>query len=382
MFLLYSRFVTVFIVLLSFFAIDIASISHAQQLALEEITVTARKRNESLLEIPLSITAFSAEDIEAGAFRDLGDIALQTGGLQFNTRSSDGVRGGRIDSVIRLRGVDFSSLDHLQATSVFIDGVFVLGTASSLGLQDLERVEIIKGPQSAFYGRNTFAGAVNYITKNPSLTEMTGKLDLSAATFGKYDASALVGIPLVEGKLAAQINLKKYQTDGEWTANDGGALGEESTASISGTLYGEPSENLSFKLRVHYQKDDDGPPVTGVLRGEDSTSCTGVSVQRLDDNGVSTRFTPPNRYVCGAPPGLGEPGAPILSRETSLTPSLLALDRPGGPGGIAPGPNPNLLIDRLLGPDTFVKSVPVLDGYGTERDQLRIAFLLCVIWED
>ena len=377
MLMFYRRLSTKIVALLTIFSIfglDSLSSLSSQQLALEEITVTARKRSESLLEIPLSITAFSAADIEEGAFRDLGDMALQTAGLQFSARSSDGVRGGRIDSVIRLRGVDFSSLDHLQATSVFVDGVFVLGTASSLGLQDLERVEIIKGPQSAFYGRNTFAGAVNYITKNPSLTEVTGKVDISAATYGKYDGSLLVGIPLVEGKLAAQLNIKQYQTEGEWTANDGGKLGQETTSSISGTLYGEPNENLSFKFRVHYQKDNDGSPVTGVLRGEDSASCAGVSVQRFDENGQIQTYRPPLRYICGEPPGLGEPGAPILSRETSLTPSLLALNRGGGPGGIAPGPNPTLLIDRLLTGETYIKSVPTLDGYGTERDQLRLAF--------
>ena len=354
---------------------DVLSSAYAQQLALEEITVTARKRSESLQDIPLSITAFSAADIEAGAFRDLGDVALQTAGLQFNVRGSDGVRGGRIDSVIRLRGVDFSALDHLQATSVFIDGVFVLGTASSLGLQDLERVEIIKGPQSAFYGRNTFAGAVNFITKNPSLTDVTGKVDLSAATYGKYDNSVLVGVPLVEGKLAAQINARSYHSAGEWRANDGGKLGEESTASISGTLYGEPTENLSFKFRVHYQKDDDGSPVTGVLTGDESNSCAGVTVERFDDNGALANFSP-SRYICGQVPSLGEPGAPILSRETTLTPGNLALNRIGlriDPFAVLVGPQPDILTRVLLG-EQFVKSTPSLNGFGTERDQLRLAF--------
>jgi iron complex outermembrane receptor protein len=81
--------------------------------------------------------------------------------MRFNSRG--GI--GRVNSEIRLRGVTQGAADHLQATSVFIDGVYVLGTANVVGLQDLERVEVIKGAQSAFFGRNTIADAINYITR-------------------------------------------------------------------------------------------------------------------------------------------------------------------------------------------------------------------------
>ena len=345
----------------------------AQQLAVEEIVVTARKRAERLQDIPLAITAFTSADIEDAGFQDLADVAMSTAGMQFFSRRS-GFKGGRIDSVINLRGASTgASLDHVQPTSLFVDGIFVLGTASSIGLQDLERIEVIKGPQSAFFGRNTFAGAVNFITKNPSLTDYETKIDMSAATYDKYDVNLLTSVPLVEDKLAIQLNARVYSRGGEWTATDGGRLGDESSEFISLVAYGEPTENLSFKFRAYYQKDDDGPPVTGVLPGDIYDTCSGTSVQRLNMDGTTGTFNP-SRYICGQVPDYHS-GLVPLSRETTLTPSNLGLDRFGivfSTGAPIFGPQPNAIKEYLLD-ELFVKSVPSLDGYGMERDQVRVA---------
>ncbi len=345
----------------------------AQQVTLEEIVVTARKRTESLQDIPLAITAFTAADIENAGMQDLGDVALQTAGMQFFNRRS-AFRGGRVDSLINLRGVSSgASLDHLQPTSLFVDGIFVLGTASSIGLQDLERVEVIKGPQSAFFGRNTFAGAINFITRNPSLTDYETKIDVSAATYEKFDFNVLTSMPIVEDKLALQINARLYSRGGEWTATDGGTLGRESSSFISATVYGEPSENFSFKFRAYYQEDDDGPPVTGVLTGDELDTCTGTSVTRFNVDGTTGTFNP-TRYLCGDVPTF-KSGLIPLSRETSLRPSNLALDRTGlvqSTGALLLGPQPNAISEFLDG-QTFVKSVPSIDGYGMRRDQIRIS---------
>ncbi len=351
----------------------VTPVTAQQVVALEEIVVTARRRDESLQDIPLAITAFTAADIENAGIQDLGDLALQTAGMQFFNRRS-AFRGGRVDSLINLRGVSSgASLDHLQPTSLFVDGIFVLGTASSIGLQDLERVEVIKGPQSAFFGRNTFAGAINFITKNPSLTEYETKIDASAATYQKFDFNILTSMPLVEDKLALQLNARLYSRGGEWTATDGGILGNESSSFISAIVYGEPTENLSFKFRAYYQRDDDGPPVTGVLTGDEFDTCTGTSVTRFNVDGTTGTFNP-TRYICGDVPTF-KSGLIPLSRETSLRPSNLALDRVGlvqSTGGLLFGPQPNALRDFLID-DKFVKSIPTLKGYGMIRDQIRIS---------
>lgn len=358
----------------------------AQQFALEEIVVTARKRSESLQEIPLTIAAFTAEDIVAGGFQDLGDIAMQTAGLSFDVRGA-GARGGRIDSLIRLRGVTGAggaTSDHLAPTSLFVDGIFMLGNSNVIGLGDLERVEVIKGPQSAFFGRNTFAGAINYITKNPSLEEYENKISASAATYDKFDVNASFNGPLVDGKLAYAINARLYSKNGEWTATDGGRLGDESTRTISGVLYGEPTEDSSFKLRVSYQKDNDGPAVQGFISTSSvaaANSCAGQSFDRLDVDGNPITITPGQNglapYFCGTYPGIGDANGPTFSEETNLRPQILA--QPGRSGFILSpftplvGPQPNIITEQLID-RKFVDKIPTLDGFGMERYQKRVAF--------
>ena len=261
----------------------------AQQFAVEEITVTARRREERLQDIPLAITAFTAQDINNAGIQDLNDLALQTAGMQFDSRSSGNRTPGRINSVIRLRGVTQGTLDHLQPTSVFIDGIYVLGTAGTMGLQDLERVEVIKGPQSAFFGRNTFAGAINYITKTPSLDDYETNFDFSMATYEKFDGNIMTSGPIIPGKLAFQFNGRLYNRGPEWQTTDGGELGQESSSFASLMLYGEPNENMSFKLRAYYQYDDDKSPVAGIIRGRFADTCTGTSIERF------TKPAPPGR---------------------------------------------------------------------------------------
>jgi iron complex outermembrane receptor protein len=346
----------------------------AQQITLEEIVVTARARTESLQDIPLAITAFTAADIENAGMQDLSDLAMQTAGMQFFSRRS-AYRAGRVDSVVNLRGVSTGgSLDHLQPASLFVDGIYVLGTASSIGLQDLERVEVIKGPQSAFFGRNTFAGAINFITKNPSLTEYETSIDASAATYDKFDFNVMTSIPLIEDKLAVQINGRLYSRGGEWTANDGGKLGQESSSFVSATVYGEPNERSSFKFRAYYQRDDDGSPVSGVLTGDEFDSCAGTTVQRFNAAGTALESFSPGRMICGDVPTF-KSGLIPLSRETSLRPTNLALSRTGleqSTGSLLLGPQPDALT-RFLIDDKFVKSVPNIDRFGLVRDQIRIS---------
>lgn len=357
----------------------------AQQVSLEEIVVTARQRSESLQEIPLTITAYTADDINAGGFQDFGDLAQQTAGLSFETRMA-GTTPGRIDSLIRLRGVTGGggTADHLAPTSLFVDGIFMLGNSNVIGLGDLERVEVIKGPQSAFFGRNTFAGAINYVTKNPDLEEYENRINASAGTYNNFDVHASFNGPLIEGKLGYSLNVRAYNRGAEWTATDGGDLGEESTRTISGVLYGEPTDNSYFKLRAMYQKDDDGPAVAGWIGTDDfinANSCAGKSFDRLAPDGSPLTITPGQNglqpYFCGDVPGIGDPNGPTFSSETSIFPQALA--QTGRVGFIASpfqllfGPQPDLIQTALLD-DTFIPKVPTLDGFGMERYQKRVSF--------
>ena len=335
-------------------------ISEAKAQALEEIVVTARKREESLQEIPLSVTAFSGAELERGAYVDLEDVSMSTPGMQFNAELA-GLRPGRLFSNIRFRGVEGSEFSSLQTAALFVDGVFALQSAQSLALTDLERVEIIKGPQAATFGRNSFAGAINYITSTPSLDEFKGK---AVADFGRYEqveVAASVEGPITD-KMALRVGARLYNRGEMYTASDGGALGEQSTQSIYATLYAEPSDNFNIKARVYYQEDDDGPESVGFFVGRLNDSCTGTSRPGLDvDNNPITVM--PTLFVCGKIAELGTPGAAAIDSNTSLFPQALALQG-----------TPNLLRDNLLSATSFgVVAGPAMDEFGLERQMTRLS---------
>ena len=301
------------------FALCIPLGAAAQEL--EEIIVTARKRDESLLEAPLSITVFSAEDLSRAGLETLGDISLQTTGLSFQDNIASN-RPGRQNTVIRFRGMSPPrGSPHQQLAGLFVDGVYVTGGSQSIPMLDVERVEVIKGPQSAFFGRNTFSGAINYVTRNPSLTEYEGKVRASAGQYKQTSIAASFGGPLVENLLGWQIGLSHYNKGDMYTANDGGALGEESSQSASLTLFATPSDNFSARLRLFHHEDDDGPPAVAYLPGSDYDTCTGTTIRRPDNDGNITTLSP-MQYVCGRIPLPGERGAPDISVNTSLYPAI------------------------------------------------------------
>ena len=353
-------------------SISIPVIAQAQQITLEEIVVTARQRSESLQEIPLAISAFSAADIKKADIRVFEDISRKTPGIYFNAISTEHANG-RTGTNVRIRGVSAA-----ESASLFIDGVFALDGVDAIPVHDIERVEVIRGPQSAFFGRNTFAGAINYVTKNPSLEEYEGTIDFSAATYEQFDVSVTHSGPLLEGKLGYLLSTRLHSDGGMYRASDGGALGKESTNSVSGVLYAEPSEKLSMKLRAFYQELDDGPAPTattyGALYGTPGyPDCFGQQVSAPDVGSIAF----PGHFLCGSVPNPGEVGAPVVDINTSLRPVILGQVRPAFDGEanvfLPPAARPDFVIERLIN-DSIVASGPRLDGLGTRRNTIRLSF--------
>ena len=346
------------------FALCIPLGTSAQEL--EEIIVTARKRDESLLEAPLSITVFTAEDISRAGIETLGDISLQTTGLSFQDNIASN-RPGRQNTVIRFRGMSPPrGSPHQQLAGLFVDGVYVTGGSQSIPLLEVERVEVIKGPQSAFFGRNTFSGAINYVTLNPSLTEFSGKVRVSAGQFDQTNVAASFGGPLVENRLGYQIGLNHYNKGAMYIANDGGELGKESSQSASLTLFATPSDSFSARLRVFFHEDDDGPPAVAYLPGSDYDTCTGTTIRRPDNDGNIATLSP-RQYVCGKIPNPGQPGAPAISVNTSLYPAIFTrITHPTR----CPEDCSNWLVQNLV-ENTTLSGVPDRDSMGMSREIFR-----------
>lgn len=269
---------------LSLFAADMAVM--AQDLALEEIVVTARKRDESIQDIPLSVTAFGAEQLREQQITDVEDMLQFVPGVHMSNHT-----GNRNNPAIRFRAIDPpSSVRSTQTSSAFVDGVYLPGTSQWLSMNDVERVEIVKGPQSAFFGRATFGGAINFISRTPG-DEFGGDVNVILGDSGRADLWVSGEGPIIENRLYFRASGRFYTYDGAWKNEHptGGDLGGQQTNAGSITLYATPTEDLSIKLRHVQTVDDDGLAVQFLVKGENN-NCGPFTT-----NGVTGSAT----YYCG-----------------------------------------------------------------------------------
>ena len=334
----------------------------------DEVIVTARKRSESLSDIPLAVTAFSESQIEEAGFTGLDDISLQTAGFQFSNQG--GQQPGRYNTQLRFRGMSTAQFSPTFATgALFIDGVYVLNGGTSISLMDVQQVEVIKGPQSAYFGRNTFGGAVNYVTRNPSLEEFNGQIEASVSSRGTLDLSGITEIPLVEDELAISLSGRYYDKKGHYRATDGGRLGNENTTSFNVAAYYEPTDNFSLKLRGSYSSDDDGAPAAGFVSGRLNDSCTGQSF-----TANSGETATPRNYICGEVPGINDAitltGQRLISQNTSVFPGRTTVEQ--SIAGLANAPIDDFIINGFRN-NPLPDGVPSVGDVGLERETIRFS---------
>ncbi len=199
---------------------------------LEEIVVTARKREESLQETPISITAFSAESLEAANMVDLRDIGKYTPGMSFTSYGMGSSEAG----AIFLRGIGQS--DHMVTTDpgvgLYIDGVYVgRNQGAALDLLDLERVEVLRGPQGTLYGKNTIGGAVNVVSRKPTGTP-GGHVSLTVGQDGRFNGQVSGETPLGDQSALSVGFLSKNRDGVGRQVFTGAESGDED--SVSGRL--------------------------------------------------------------------------------------------------------------------------------------------------
>jgi iron complex outermembrane receptor protein len=250
-----------------------ASAAHAQAAAspseLSEIVVTARKRTETVQDAPLSVQAFTATQLEDRGVQNMADLAKYTPGLTFTAGNS------RAAADFSIRGMTNSyppGDNRRDLVTIFIDGVPYIGNPSVLGSEDLERIEVIKGPQSALFGRATFGGAISMITTTPGDT-LKGRVAVTAGQYGDYRVNGAIEGPIVPGLLAARLTVDGSEFDGFYRNALGGRLGESSQRYYSGTLNFTPTEDLSVKVRYGLRADEDGPAATALIARWPEHNC-------------------------------------------------------------------------------------------------------------
>lgn len=246
---------------------------------IEEVLVTARKIEERLQDVPLSVTAFTSDTIEELDVRDLLDISRFTPGFAFEKVNRYGVQGGVSRPVIR----GMSNILGEGNASVFVDGIIFSDSMLAFPFGVVERVEVIKGPQAAQFGRSTFAGAINLITKKGS-NEHDSEVSVRAAEFDDYEGNLLVSGPIIEDKLFYMFHGRYYDFGGEYNNTlDGGSIGGERSNNYNGSLEFRATENFTAILSGGYSEDhDEHAPLT--LQDRYANNCF---------------LNTPRQYYCG-----------------------------------------------------------------------------------
>lgn len=247
---------------------------------LEEIIVSARKRSESLQDVPLSIQVFTNAEMQRANILDLNGVANFAPGVTLFENVDRGYGQLFIRGMQNTPPVGDTTR---ELASIFLDGVYYTGGVSGISTNNIERVEVIKGPQSALLGRSTFSGAINFITKTPAM-EPGGSVIVTAASDEDYRFQGSMEGPLIEDKLAGRIEGRYLEYGGQYTNSlNGEALGEREDTAISGQLFFTPTERITAKFTASVLEQEDGPAsstLTGKVGTHNFTSASGRTFYR------------------------------------------------------------------------------------------------------
>jgi len=244
-----------------------AAASERQDTSADEIVVTAQRRSQSLQDVPVTVTVFGADEIQDARIQQVDDVVTRTVGLQFDAFPASQPR-------LAVRGIGSSDRGAAgdPSSAVFIDDIY-LGRPAAIAFDafDIERIEVLKGPQGTLFGRNVVGGAINVITAKPD----TGGVDASAElTYGNYerlDAAAFVNLPFARNTGAIRVS-------GAYRSHDGyvrnAFLGEdvEDQDTLSGRvqLYGEVTSDFSALFTIDGTRDRATGPANHVLERDPS----------------------------------------------------------------------------------------------------------------
>ena len=220
----------------------------AQDLAIEEIVVTASKRSQSIQDVSTSVSAFNEDDLKLGGIEDVSRLEHMVPGLRFGQSGHEvrlAMRGTRTNNV---------GTEAEQVVGIFEDGVYVPTTTQALGAYvDVERIEVLRGPQGTLYGRNTFGGTINIITNEPSFENVEYNVSGLLGAYSRYRVEGMLNLPLGDTfavRLAALSDTHDgyiENTNQPGTADD---LNDKDMQFFRATLRWQPTDTFDASLRV------------------------------------------------------------------------------------------------------------------------------------
>jgi iron complex outermembrane receptor protein len=219
--------------------------AYAQAPVLEEVIVTATKRAESLQDIAVTVTAFGENTIQEANIRDASDVAVLTPSLNINANISP------FSTRVTIRGIGTAGSTFLEpSVGTFVDGVYLNRTGLGVSdLVDIERIEVLQGPQGTLYGKNTNAGAISITTKAPNIEETEGHLEVSVGNYNMQRLTGSISGPISDS-LAYRLAGNFHERDGYLENLAGDDLNDADEWNVVGKLLWEPTDDLSFLFKA------------------------------------------------------------------------------------------------------------------------------------
>ena len=220
-----------------------------------DIVVTAQRRAEKAQATPLAITAIGGPDLQAKGVFETADLSAVVPNMQIISPY------GRAQPNISLRGISVANEYNANQASpigVYIDDAYMASrTSHGMQLYDLERVEVLRGPQGTLYGRNTTGGAVNFITKRPQLEGTSGFAEVGYGKFNRFEASGALDATLIPDKLGIRIAGNYVKSDGMVKNRFPGGhdLQSEDSLGVRVSLLAKPSEDFTIFAKFYHGKD-------------------------------------------------------------------------------------------------------------------------------
>ena len=275
---------------------------------LEEVMVTARRREEGLQSAPIAVSAYTGESMAYRGVARLDDVASFVPSLTLENNPSFG--GASSSAAIYLRGV--GQKEFLPTTEpgvgLYVDGVYIARSVGAiLDLIDIERLEVLRGPQGTLFGRNTIGGAISISTHKPEPGgEAGGTLSAVVGTDDRVNVKGSVHLPLSD-TVAVRASLASLQQDGYVDRADGVDLGDDDTITGRAALAWYPSDRLEIDLNLDYTRDRENGPAMELL-GIDFTDLSQLQ-------GVVLAPPPPMAFIHNVTAAAMGPGVPCAVQD-------------------------------------------------------------------
>ncbi|MDX1734501.1 MAG: TonB-dependent receptor [Halioglobus sp.] len=298
-----------------------APVKTGAEMMLEEMLVTARRREEGLQSAPIAVSAFSGDTLAYRGITRLDEITSFVPSLTLENNPSFG--GASNSAAIFLRGV--GQKEFLPTTEpgvgLYVDGVYIARSVGGiLDLVDIERLEVLRGPQGTLFGRNTIGGAINITTQKPEPgEEFAGDVGVAFGTDDRVNISGSAMLPLSD-TFAARLSVASFRQDGYVDRADGVELGDDDTLTGRAAFAWLPSDRLRVDVAADVTRDRENGPAMQLL-GIDFTDLSQL-------NGLVAAVPPPMAFIHNVTTAALGPGMPCAATNAAGMGVTLNLDSP------------------------------------------------------